>query len=144
MTREELVAAVLSDAEALWAVRTSKVRVAGPWVKAERPGLAVHRGEWRCSPSGKEVATIHPWWKGADGLREPQSYDYHMGDEDEFAEDLDKYRIAVARRDGMEWMWRLESWGVDHQPMYAKSREDAMRLADTFLKTKGFLLKDTP
>jgi hypothetical protein len=143
MTREEAIAMVLSDPEALWAVCTAKVRVAGPWQKAEKPGYSVHRGEWRCSPSGKDLATIHPWWKGADGLREPQSYDYHMGDEDAFEEDMRKYKVAVARRDGMEWMWRLSLWYGQHPPMYANTREEAKSLADQVLRRKGFLLKDT-
>lgn len=48
MTRPTLIAAVLADPDALWAILTADVKVAGPWER---------RAEWsvRKRPDGNEV-----------------------------------------------------------------------------------------
>jgi len=92
--QKALLEAVLSDPEVLLAARSPENSVAGPWVKAESKGVSVHGGFWRLSPdSGRywsddditDVATIHPFWDGCDGIREPNRgyfYGYCYCDED--------------------------------------------------------------
>lgn len=63
--REELIAAVLADPDALWAVlsRADVRHIAGPWLREDR-------GSWRLrtiNPDGPHAATVTPkhdgWWR---------------------------------------------------------------------------------
>lgn len=143
--RAALVEAVLADPEALWAVRTARVkgtgliRVAGPWVpaKSEKRRTSVSGDAvWRLDPKGEHLATVHKWWDRCDGVRKPEHYDYHMGDEDEYKKDLAEYKAAVALRAGREWVWKL----AGEKTEYAVSKEEALRLADEALTARGVRL----
>lgn len=139
--RASLIQAVLADPEALWAIKKARVRVIGPWVPArseKRKLMVGGDASWRLNPKGEDVACVHKWWKHCDGVKEPQHYNYHMGDEDEYEADKAKYEAAVAVRAGREWTYRLEG----EKTQYAVSEEEAKTLADEALHAKGYLLLD--
>lgn len=138
--RSALVAAVLADPEALWAVRKAKVRVLGPWVPASSEKRRISVGgdaSWRLNPKGEDVACVHKWWYRCDGVVKPSPGDFSMLDDEGYAEALASYEAGVARRAGREWVYR-----VDGETGYAVSEEEAKALADEALKGKGYLLLD--
>ncbi len=139
--RAALVAAVLADPEALWAVRKARVRVLGPWVPARSERRRIGIGgdaSWRLSTKGEDVACVHRWWKMCDGVEEPRVHDYHLGDEDEYEAAKAAYEAAVAVRAGREWVYRIDG----EKTQYAVSEEEAKTLADEVLRARGFLLLD--
>ena len=142
MTSEEranLIDAVLKDPEALWAVRTSKVRVVGPWVKAESEArkFSVHLGMWRLKSSGGDVVVMFP----STALHEPEAYeyesDYEGGGFDRDGYEADTAAYLARARIWQPWCYRISSReGVT----YAPTDVEAMAAADRELEGMGVLL----
>lgn len=135
MTRDELIAAVLADPEAVWAIRTSKVRIAGPW-------QAVSRNRWeRHSVEGytlAHVALSHPPSK-------PDFWEFQDHyDEDGEVESTGEEQYEEAVREFEQQKRDFQPWTVtvrdDYRPHYAATAEDAMRLGDALFQENGVLL----
>lgn len=62
MTRSDLIAAVLADPDALWAVLTSGVKAAGPWERVEHASRRQTQGWDRASAN--ECASPAGTWLG--------------------------------------------------------------------------------
>ena len=140
--RAELIAAVLSDAGALWAIRTSKIRVAGPWVYDKSESRKVGGG-WRFSSSGKKKVTVYPSRK----LQEPEPYEFDIEydrDGEVLYTDDEAYEMALASHEREKLIWKpwtycLEGWEYG-TVKYADTLEDAKAGADAELRKKGVLL----
>lgn len=152
---EELASQCMANPEALWLVLTSEAKAAGPWVDAESKSRRTRTigGFWRLSArSGRstrglvedeDVAKIHPWWPGCNGIQKsmPTSWEYDDREEDEeYIHDLAEWQDDSSRR--KPWVWRLSSWGFEHRTEYAETKEEAMALADAALRAEGWLLID--
>jgi hypothetical protein len=146
--RAELIASVLSDADALWAVRTSKVRVLGPWEKAESEArrVSIYEGWWRLNTRGEPVVTVVP----SPPMTEPQWYEYTRytyitedgepyTDEDEFEESMEQYRRE--KEIWKPWTVSFDKNGYGEK-VYAETLEEAKATADRLLKEKGVLLRN--
>lgn len=142
MAPNELTRRTVADPEALWAVLTSKVKVLGPWVKAESKERRFSIGGealWRLDTKGENRAVVHKWWNRCDGVKKPDSDDYDYGNEDEaYIRACTNFEEAVTRRAGREWVYLLEGERTE----YAASKEEALSLADEALRAKGVLLLD--
>lgn len=142
MTSHELAALVLDDPLALWLIKSSHVRVLGPWVEARSERRLIGIGGdavWRLTPRGQDVAVVHRWWERCDGVSKPNPNSYDDGREDEdYVKDLAAYKEATARRGGREWTWRVG----DGRTEYASTKEEAVALADEWLRKKGYRLVD--
>lgn len=136
--RAALVAVVLGDAEALLAVRESRVSALRPWAPVTGR-IAVHRGVWRRTAGLVERACVHSWWPGCDGHREPHPSDFHLDEREEFDEAWRKYDERAAIRAGRGWVWSVTIQGA-RITNYARSRLEAMALADATLIADGVLL----
>lgn len=134
MTRDELIAAVLANPEALWVIRTSKVRVAGPW-------LAVRPNQWeRYSPEGYTLAHVGP----SHPPSKPDFWEFQdYYDEDGNVNPADEqYESAV--REYERQIQDYQPWTVTVRDVYgnryAATFEEAMRLGDAWLQERGVLL----
>jgi len=147
MTTEELIFAVLSNSKALWAIRTSSIKVAGPWVPArsEKRGFAIGGdASWRLSPKGETMACVHRWWECWNGIKKPHptDYDYLENDED-YVRDLVTYKEDMELRNGREWAWHLDgNWAFEGTFGYASTKEEAIQIADVRLRERGVQLVD--
>jgi hypothetical protein len=150
MNREELIEAVLNDPEALWAVRTSNVRVAGRWETAhsETRKVVVHDGVWRLNPEGKDVAVVYPspkpqapdFWEFADHYDEDGEPKYLREEQYEWAvADYEKEKAAWK-----PWSYRIScqlNWPQSaHAKGFAATKEEAMEFADEVLRASQVML----
>lgn len=142
LSNEDILAHILATPELLWAVKTSKKKVAGPWVPARseknRRGIS---GEaiWRLTHKGNDIAAVHLFWPGCDGWIKPSPGDFTMFQDEEYNEAMAAYKAAVAVRADREWVYRINGEGTK----YASTKEEAVTLADEVLKERGYLLLDS-
>ena len=141
--RLALLDVILRGAKLLGAVGMSKgVRVAGPWLPAERPSLRVVHGMWRLTPNGKEVVTVWPSLSLESRYPNQDNYiDYDENDLDE-----EDWRRALEAYNALQEVWKPWSYGSmgneDHG--WADTKEEAMAKADNDLRSEGVLLLDDP
>ena len=150
MDKRAIIAAALADPEILWAIKSAKVTVLGPWVKADRTGTSVYDGLWRCRPKGREVMTVYP----SSTLEKPELYMYQTGHEDgpeNGGEGTDYYNEDAYEADLEEWevlksTWKPWSYRIEGEPSVycADTREEAVAKADQALMELGYLLYDGP
>lgn len=146
--RADLIAAVLKDPEALWAIRTSKVRVAGPWVeaKSESRRRVVCGGFWRLNTRGEEIVTVYPSTK----VREPLFSDFVRdwdSDGEPLYTDEDEYDAAIEGYKARLEAWKPFSYSFrvweSARFVYSNTLEEAKAEADKVLTELGVPLKNT-
>jgi|GEM_PF-4672268 len=142
MSREELIEAVLADPAALWAVRISTVRAAGPWVEAK------YERRMRLDPTGRTMVTVYP-------SRKPQEPDYWEFVE-AYAEDgepkymrEEQFEWAMADYEKKKAAWKPWSYNIfcqtnwpqsRHANCIAETKEEAMQFADEVLRASQIML----
>lgn len=155
--REALIATALADPNTLWAIMTSKAKVAGPWCTAcsETRKVSVHGGVWRLDANEKDVAVVYPSQKP----QEPNYWefvDYYNDDSEDDGEPQytrdEQYEGAMAEYAAemagwKPWTYRVVShmtymrWGPHKtRHAYADTMEEAMLFADADLQGVHFLL----
>lgn len=141
--------AIRNDPGALFKILADAPSIAGPWVKATKPGVSVGRGTWRCDPKGDSVVTVYPSRK----LSRPEQWefqlDYLEDDEDggkSPAIDWDGLREAEAEYERVSAIWKPWTWTGAYwlptipEDRFFDTREEAEKAADTFLRNNNILI----
>lgn len=141
MDTSSLIAAVMADPNALWAILSARPRIVGPYKEAKKQNFSIHEGWWRLTPKGDDIITISPSMR----LEEPFSGDfcsYLDGEEERFDEDALEETKKEHEAEKLIWKpWSIRIKGEPYGTVwYAGTFEEAKSLGDSLLKDRGYLI----